>query len=378
MQRRVGQALLTKMYGTVHRAVWESELIRTCAGRAFSLALVLALAPLAGGSVQATAQLGTARVAAHPVIEDRYPAPETRFDGGVVGRADIAYATFRGFRPLTLDLYLPPRSRAPESGYPLVVFVHGGAWMSGHARHAGAFEDFPGVLASLARRGYVVASLNYRLSGEAAFPAALMDVKIALRWLRARSAAFSADPERVIIWGASAGGQLAGLAALACEEADLDPARTGALAAAGSDELVGQSDCVQGAVLWYSPTDFLSMADQAAHSAPEAPDARYLGCAIPACAARTLALASPISFADAGDPPVLLIHGVRDEVVPFAQSAELEARLLGAGGRVELLALEDVGHSFVGATHEQTRRATLLALERTVAFIDAATRPSPQ
>jgi len=87
--------------------------------------------------------------AAHPVLEDRYPERRTAFAGGVVGFADLTYSVLPGFRPLRLDLYQP--SGAPGS-HPLVVFIHGGGWMSGHTRHSGAFEDWPGVLASLRQR----------------------------------------------------------------------------------------------------------------------------------------------------------------------------------------------------------------------------------
>ena len=114
---------------------------------------------------------------------------------------DLVYATLQGFRPLTLDLYLPPpvtknsarnmpKDMPKNYPKPLLVFVHGGAWNSGDARQGGGFKDFPGVLAALAAKGYVVASVNYRLSGEAHFPAALQDVKAAIRWLRGHGDGF--------------------------------------------------------------------------------------------------------------------------------------------------------------------------------------------
>jgi len=133
-------------------------------------------------------------VAAAPVLEDRYPARVVKFPRGVTGSADLVYSTIDGFRPLTLDLHVPRRPTAAPPA-PLVVFVHGGAWKAGHSRQSGAFENWPGALASLAARGYVVSSVNYRLSGEAPFPAALSDVKNAIRWLRARAGEFGIDPE---------------------------------------------------------------------------------------------------------------------------------------------------------------------------------------
>ena len=123
---------------------------------------------------------------------------------GVVGLADVTYAVIPGFRPLRLDLYLAPG--ATNKPHPLVIFVHGGGWQSGHTRHSGAFADWPGVLASLAAKGYVVASVEYRLSGEARFPAAIQDVKSAIRYLRVHSSEYGIDPARAVIWGGSAAG----------------------------------------------------------------------------------------------------------------------------------------------------------------------------
>ena len=114
-----------------------------------------------------------------------YGPQRVAYSNGVTGVFDLTYATLPGYRPLTLDLY-SPAARGP---LPLLVFVHGGGWNGGDARHTGTFEDFPATLAALAAEGYVVASVNYRLSEEARFPAALEDVKAAIRWLRSEAAA---------------------------------------------------------------------------------------------------------------------------------------------------------------------------------------------
>ena len=155
------------------------------------------------------------------VLEDRYPERRIAFPGGVAGLPDLTYSTVSGFRPLTLDLYLPA-TRA-TGGAPVIIYVHGGGWTGGHTRHSGAFENWPGVLASLAGRGYVVASLNYRLSGEAPSPAAEQDIKSAVRWLRTNAARFGVDKRRIGIWGGSAGGQLAALAGTSCGVPALAP-----------------------------------------------------------------------------------------------------------------------------------------------------------
>src|SRR4051812_14686555 len=160
-------------------------------------------------------------IGAKAVLEDRYPERRVAFPGGVTGLPDLVYSTVAGFRPLTLDLYLPPES--VSGGAPVIIYVHGGGWTSGHTRHSGAFENWPGVLASLAGRGYVVASLSYRLSGEAPSPAAEQDVKSAVRWLRGNAARFGVDKRHIGIWGGSAGGQLAALAGTSCGVPALEP-----------------------------------------------------------------------------------------------------------------------------------------------------------
>jgi len=112
-------------------------------------------------------------VAAQVMFEDHYPPVKIKFPNGVNGLPRLTYWQPIGYRPLTLDIYLPPAGLPrPAAGFPLIVHIHGGAWLNGESRFGAPFVDFPGVLASLAARGYVVASIDYRLSGEAAFPAA--------------------------------------------------------------------------------------------------------------------------------------------------------------------------------------------------------------
>jgi acetyl esterase/lipase len=302
------------------------------------------------------------KVAAGPVLEDRYPAQKTEFPEGVTGFADVTYSRLDGFRPLTLDVYVPAGDRASQRN-PLIIYVHGGGWSSGHTRHSGAFENWPKVLASLAARGYVVSSLNYRLSREAPFPAAIHDVKAAIRWLRSHAQDYGIDKNRVVLWGGSAGGQLVSLAAMSCGSAELEPP-------ASSTE----SDCVQGAVAWYGVFNFATVAAPDA-DANGSPVARYLGCPFPKCPADTVRRASPIRYADASDPPMLLIHGVNDRVVPVAQSKEFHDALKKAGVPVEMLLIPDVDHSFIGGAPEITKRASLTALEKTLSYIDALFKP---
>src|SRR5688572_309228 len=170
-----------------------------------ALFLVHAAVAQGGGPVPATE--------AQAVVADRYPASRVQFPAGVIGMPDVVYNTIPGYRPLRLDLYLPADApNAALARHPLTLFVHGGGWESGHTRHASAFANWPLVLASIAARGFVVASVEYRLSGEAKFPAAVVDVQSALHWLRAHDARYRIDRDRVALWGPSAGAQIAALA----------------------------------------------------------------------------------------------------------------------------------------------------------------------
>lgn len=292
-----------------------------------------------------------AAVGVAPVLEDRYPAAKVMFGSDVESFPDLVYNTPPGFRPLRLDLY---RQSATNTPRPAVVYVHGGGWQSGHTRHSGAFENWPAVLASLARRGYVVASVEYRLSGEAKFPAAIHDVKNAIKWLRSNAAKYSIDPRQVVIWGGSAGGQLAALAATSCGEPAL-----------ASEATPSQSDCVQGLVAWYGVFDLSSIPERG-----DSPLARYLGCAPTQCA-DTAKLASAITHIDAKDPPVLLVHGELDKVVPVGQSRAFDRALQDKGIAAELVVIPGVDHSFVGSSAGDTRKASLLALTKTFEFIDS-------
>jgi len=305
-------------------------------------------------------------IAEHPVLDDHFPQARVNFPRGVVSLPDVVYSIVSGYRPLRMDLYLPASSD-PEK--PLIIFLHGGAWQGGHTRHAGAFDNWPGVLASIAARGFVVASAEYRLSGEARYPAAVLDVKSAVRWLRANATRYGIDSERVAIWGVSAGGQLAALVATTCGESAFE---SPAIAHAPGEP----SDCVQRVVTWYGAFDFAHLVTTApigTGGEPEAasPEARYLGCSPGSCSSSLVRQASPIAHVDAQDPPMLLIHGVEDRTVPATQSQRMYAELKAKGVRTELVLIPGVDHSFIGGSPDATSRASRLALEKTLSFFDA-------
>jgi acetyl esterase/lipase len=333
---------------------------------AWSMVLAAGLAYIT--SSNAPAAPSAPKIDASPFLGDHYPPRRIEFPDGVISFADVAYAMIPGFRPLTLDVYLAPKRGPTVGSSPLVLYIHGGGWSNGHSRQSGAFDDFPRVLASLAARGYVVASLNYRLSGEAAFPAAIQDVKAAIRFLRAHATEYGVDPSKALVWGGSAGGHLAALAAASCGVKELEPAPS-AQASPESAALAQQSDCVQGAVTWYGIFDLATMVGPSPGVSPPA-IAKFLGCN-GACEPGKLQNASPQHFIKADMPPFLLVHGAADKTVDPKQSTGFRDAVSAAGGRISLTMIPDVDHSFIGQTPEATRDASLLALKRTFEFIDA-------
>ncbi|MCI4591959.1 alpha/beta hydrolase [Sphingobium sp. BYY-5] len=315
-----------------------------------SLTLIAALAMQTG---PAQAQMERLATSPEPALGDPMPERILSLANGVRVSTDISFSTIPGYRPLTLDLYRPTKATAR---LPLVIYVHGGGWMAGHTRQSGAFSDFPAVLADLSSKGYVVSSLEYRLSGEAPFPAAIDDVRTAIRFLKANADRYGIDTGHVAIWGGSAGGQLAALAALDCGHAP-----------AGADKSnAGQNDCVQAAVGWYGVYDFATMPQSATPRAEN----RYLDCVQGDCPADRISTASPAAHVDAKDPPMLLIHGTDDKTVPVSQSQELAAKLKAAHVPVTLEIIPNVGHSWIGVDAAATRAASLRALDLTFRFFD--------
>ena len=272
-----------------------------------------------------------------PTLPGYAPTPPVLYPGKVRSLRDVTFAEPLGFRPLTLDLYLPPDGGAKK---PVVIFIHGGAWRSKTARDGGVFRDFPAVLASVAARNYVVASVNYRFSGEARFPAAVQDVALAIRWLRTNSARYGIDTNKFVAWGSSAGGQIAALLGTACGTPAFEPA-----APPGAKAPL-PSVCVQGVIDWYGLIDLES--DGTDFGKPDVPDyvKTYLGCELSQCPTGWARSASPFTYIDAKNPPFLIQHGAADITVSPTQSKRLYEALRAAGVPAELVIYPGVAHGF--------------------------------
>jgi acetyl esterase/lipase len=237
---------------------------------------------------------------------------------------DIAYVT-NGHERQKLDLYLPASTRP----VPLVILVHGGAWLGGSKDRE--------PHAKFVAQGYAVAAINYRLSQHAIFPAQIEDCKAAVRWLRAHAAEYGVDPNHFAAIGSSAGGHLVAMLGTTGHTKQFDVG-----------ENLGVSSSVQAVVDRFGPTDFLQMqAHQLPggmqHDTPDSPEARLIGGPIQENKDK-VAAANPITYITKDTPPFLIFHGDKDPLVPHHQSELLEAALKKAGVPVTLYTVKGAGH----------------------------------
>lgn len=249
--------------------------------------------------------------------------PSALPEGAVVHR-DLAYVP-GGHERQKLDLYLPGDGR----NLPLIINIHGGAFKAGSKEM--------GVPVEYLARGYAVASINYRLSQHALFPAQIEDCKAAVRWLRAHAGTYRLDATRFAAWGSSAGGHLAAMLGTTGDTREFDV----------GDHLE-QSSRVQAVVDYFGPTDFLQMdshrsPDGMVHDAADSPESLLIGGPIqrnPEKARR----ANPITYVTKGDPPFLIVHGDADPLVPQHQSELLATALKQAGVPVTFYTVKGAGH----------------------------------
>ncbi|MDB6080459.1 MAG: putative lipase/esterase [Akkermansiaceae bacterium] len=233
-----------------------------------------------------------------------------------------------------LDLLLP-KNRAGKK-LPLVVFIHGGSWSSGSR------NDGREMLEWMARSGYAAASISYRLSEEAQWPAQIDDCKAAIRFLRAKAADYQIDPDLIGVTGFSAGGHLASLLGTSGGVKELE----GTLGA--NLKTSSRVSCV---VNFFGPEDFLTIIPQNAdHQVLSYFGQKNLTLLFGAPvdkAQEAAKQASPVTWVSKDDPPFLTAHGTADPIVNFAQAQEIHAALQKAGVESHLFAMEGKGHGFI-------------------------------
>ncbi len=236
---------------------------------------------------------------------------------------------------LLLDLFIPDG----QGPFPVIAWIHGGAWLGGNKT-----LNPNGAQVRQVGRGYAVASIEYRLSQEALFPAQANDCKAAVRWLRSHASAYKLDPDRIGVWGSSAGGHLVTLLGTSGNVRELED-----LAMGNSD----QSSRVQAVVDWFGPTDLLKMNEQLramgcgpkqlTHDNADSPESLLVGCPVQTCPEKT-AHANPIRYVTPDDPPFCIQHGSADFTVPYEQSVLLYNALRSSGVDARFDLFGETGH----------------------------------
>ncbi|MBN9413941.1 hypothetical protein ABS71_21250 [bacterium SCN 62-11] len=229
---------------------------------------------------------------------------------------NLVYSTPDGHENV-LDLDLPEEGAGP---FPLVIMIHGGGWSSGSRENFTAPE--------LVEDGFAVATIDYRLAPEFKFPAYIQDVKAAIRFLRSHAAQYQLNPDKVGLWGSSAGAHLAVLAGLSDKPGPWDV----------GENLEVPSN-VQAVVDWFGPTSFQGL-ENASESAKNTVKQAFGDDSL------LWRQASPLFLVHRGAPPFLIMHGLQDKLVPFSQSEQLYGSLRAAEVSAKLVPVQHAGHDF--------------------------------
>jgi acetyl esterase/lipase len=249
---------------------------------------------------------------------------------------DVAYAAASPAQKL--DIYLPNEG---AGSYPVILAIHGGGFAGGDKNNVEVNPEMNGLT-----HGYAVVSVNYRLSGEAVFPAAIHDLKAALRFVRAHAAEYHLNPAKIAAWGDSAGGNFAAMLGTSAGVPALEDLTMGN---------PGQSSDVAAVVDYFGPTDFTTMdkyltenglaEPNDSHCAANSPESRYMGFHIAGQRERTKA-ADPVTYVSAKSPPFFIMNGTKDHIVPWQHNAQLAAALEKAIGKDKVMhvAIEGAGH----------------------------------
>ena len=287
------------------------------------------------GSILATILSFTAWAAAVEVAAAELSIPET-----VTFETGLEYANPDG-QHLQLNLARPKHSAAPM---PAILLIHGGGF------RAGTREGYNALCAQLADRGFVAATVSYRLAPKYPFPAAVHDVKAAVRWLRANATKYQIDPSRIGVTGDSAGGHLAQFLGVTAGVPQFE-------GEGGNPKYSSEVTCV---VNRYGPSDFLQSYGKSVDAAEVLP--LFLG-GDTISARRRHIEASPLNWVTPQAAPTLILHGTEDKYVAYEQGVWMRDRLQACGVEVQLLTLEGAGHGFKGVDAEKAEAALIAFFE---------------
>lgn len=251
------------------------------------------------------------------------PTPLPNYDPIDFRKSNVVYCTMAGDEQLA-DIYTPPHALNPA---PLLIYIHGGGLQHGDKRTGSGIVELP----ALFNAGFVIASINYRLAPEFPMPAMVEDSKCAVRFFRANATRFNIDPDRIGVWGSSAGGYLSAMLGTSGETTQFDVG-----------DYLGTSSRVQAVVDMFGPTDFVTMS-------LEAESAKHLE--FNDLVFSTSDLTNPIftqssavTYVSPDDPPFLILHGDMDKDIPVAQAYELYNLLKAAGADAQLVVVAGGGH----------------------------------
>jgi len=259
----------------------------------------------------------------------------------VVFEHDLEYANPDG-QHLQLNLARPKQA---NGAMPAVLCIHGGGF------RAGKRDGYDALCLKLAQRGFVAATTSYRLAPKYQFPAAVHDVKAALRWMRANAAKYQIDPMRIGVTGSSAGGHLAQFLGVTAGMKEFE----------GDGGNADQSSRVACVVNFYGPSDFTKSYGKSVDAAEVLP--LWLGGDVTTATRRHIQ-ASPLNWVTPNAAPTLLLHGTEDKYVAYEQGVWMRDRLQASGVEVELLTLEGAGHGFKGTDAERAEQAMFTFFEK--------------
>lgn len=303
-------------------------------------------------------------VAAEPPAKNTAPK-RPALPPGIAAEYDVKYVP-DGDVAQSLDIYCP-EDRA-EKPLPLLVWIHGGGW-SGGSKSEMPFRN-------QLQRGYVAASIEYRFSQQAKFPAQIQDCQAAIRWLRANAEKYSIDPDRIGVSGASAGGHLAALIGTSGGKQ--------AFPMIGGNE--EQSDRVQAVCDIFGPTDFWTVISQADADKSVKnifkwnngdPYSNLIGGKLGEDKEKCQAV-SPVHYVSKDCPPFLILHGDRDALVPYTQSVELSDLLVEAGVDVTLQRMPGAGHGGPAFSLPAVAQLTTSFFDKHLQGADVKIEPLPE